>query len=115
MILGTKRYPINQASRLRQGITSVVKSDHILNLFADLQGTLPHDKGRMTATLRAFLALDPERQRLYQIGRRLGLFVCLDDMEDPLRLANAQRAYRELGITADNAEEIIGQLMKRFI
>jgi len=97
------------------GITSVVKSDHILNLFGDLEGTLPDDKERMLAILRTFLAMDPERQRLYQIGRRIAVFSGLSDMENPRRLAKAERVYRELGVTADNVDEIIGELMKRFV
>jgi len=98
-----------------EGITSVVKSDHILNLFGDLEGTLPRDKERMLAILRTFLALDPERQRLYQVGRRLGIFSCLSDMENSRRLASAERAYRELGVTSDNVDEIVDELMKRFV
>jgi histone acetyltransferase (RNA polymerase elongator complex component) len=97
------------------GITSVVKSDHILNPFGDLEGTLPHDKERMTAILRDFLAMAPERQRLYQVGRRLGIFACVRDMEDPRRLANAERAYRELGVTPDNVDQVIDRPTKRFI
>jgi hypothetical protein len=98
-----------------EGITSVVKSDHILNLFGDLEGTLPHDKARMTGILRTFLAMEPERQRVYQVGRRLGVFFGLSDMGDPRRLANAEKACRELGVTPDNVDEITDQLMKRFI
>jgi hypothetical protein len=98
-----------------EGITSVVKSDHILNLFADLEGTLPRDKERMIGILRTFLAMDPERQRLYQVGRRLGIFSCLSDMSDPRRLANADKACRELGVTPDNVDEIAAQLAKRFV
>lgn len=98
-----------------EGITSVVKSDHMLNLFGDLEGTFPRDKERMVTILRTFLAMDPDRQRLYQVGRRLGIFSCLNDMRNPHRLTNAERAYRELGITSDNVDEIIDQLIKRFI
>jgi len=98
-----------------EGITSVVKSDHILNLFGDLEGTLPRDKERMLAILGTFLAMDPDRQRLYQVGRRLGIFSCLSDMRDPRRLASAERTCRELGVTSDNVDEVIDQLMKRFI
>jgi len=97
------------------GITSVVKSDHVLNLFGDLEGTLPRDKERMLAIPRAFLELEPERQRLYQVGRRLGIFSRLSDMEDPRRLAGAERAYRQLGVTPDNVDEIVDELMQRFI
>jgi len=43
------------------GVTSAVRSDHILNLFQDLEGALPGDKERMTGILRTFLAMAPER------------------------------------------------------
>jgi len=97
------------------GITSTVTSDHLLNLFGDLEGALPRDKERMLAIPRTFLALDPEHQRLYQVGRRLGIFLCLGDMEDPGRSASAERAYRELGVTPDNVDAIMDELMRRFI
>lgn len=98
-----------------KGITSVVKSDHILNLLGDLEGALPDDRERLIAILRSFLALDADRQRLYQVGRRLGVFSRLSDMHDPRRLARTERACRELGVTSDNADEVIDQLMVRFI
>lgn len=98
-----------------EGITSVVKSDHILNLLADLEGTLPHDKERMMTILRDLLSMPAERQRLYQLGRRLGIFSSLSDMENPGQLAEVERAYRELRVTPDNINEITDELMRRYI
>ena len=97
------------------GITSVVKSDHILNLFQDLEGKLPGDKGRMLDIVHRFLAMDPERQCVYQVGRRFGFFSGLKDMESPRRLAKAEKACRQFGITPENVDEVIDELMKRFI
>jgi hypothetical protein len=97
------------------GITSVVKSDHILNLFQDLEGTLPQDKEHMMNILRTFLAMDPERQVLYQVGRRIGVFSGLSDMEKPNRMARAERACSELGMTPENEDQVTSELMKRFI
>ena len=97
------------------GITSVVKSDHILNLFGDLEGKLPGDKGRMLDMVHRFLAMDPERQCVYQVGRRFGFFSGLKDMESPRRLAKAEKACRQFGITPENVDEVIDELMKRFI
>ena len=98
-----------------KGITSVVKSDHILNLFSEVEGTLPKDKERMLDPLRAFLAMKPEKQRLYQIGRRIGVFSTLKDMNAPLRVVRAQEAYDAFGVTAENIDHIVEELMKRFI
>ena len=97
------------------GISSVVKSDHILNLFGDLEGTLPQDKEYMMNILRTFLAMEPEGQRLYQVGRRIGVFSRLSDMENLYRMARAQRAFSELGNSAEDIDKVTDELMKRFI
>lgn len=97
------------------GITSTIKSDHILNLFEDLEGMLPQDKERMMEILRSFLAMDPEHQCLYQVGRRVGIFSRLSDMESPHRLSKAEKICEENGITPENVDKIVDELMKRFI
>jgi len=98
-----------------EGITSTVKSDHILNLFQDLEGSLPVDKERLLAIPRAFLALSPEQQRLYQIGRRHGLFAGPADMDDPERVEYAERLSRRLAVSEDNVDDIVDRLTQQFI
>ena len=97
------------------GITSMVKSDHILNLFQDLEGKLPEEKERMLDILRTFLAMDRERQRLYQIGKRMGVFSKLGDMVSPQRMARAERAYNQVGGDLADLDKVTDELMKRFI
>jgi hypothetical protein len=97
------------------GISSIVRSDHILNLFQDIEGKLPEDKPKMIGILHRFLKMSPERQSLYQVGRRLGVFATMDDMDNPRRMARVQRTCEELGITPANVDELIDELMKRFI
>jgi len=98
-----------------EGIHATLKSDHILNLFQELEGDLPDDKPKMLATLQSFLDMDPEDRVLYQVGRRLGIFTRLGDMDSPRRRARAEKTCEELGITPENANEVIEELMKRFI
>lgn len=98
-----------------ENITSVIKSDHILNLFGDLEGIFPDDKNRMTDMLQSFLSMDAEQQCLYQVGRRLGYFEGLKDMNDPYRLEKAESACRNYGITVDNIEDVIEEIINRFI
>lgn len=97
------------------GITSVIKSDHILNLFEEIEGKLPHDKEHMTEILHRFLDMKHERQYLYQVGRRVGIFSRLSDMENPYRMAKVEKVCRQIGITPENVDEMIDELMKRFI
>jgi len=97
------------------GLTSAVKSDHILNLFEDLEGTLPQDKEHMTNILKDFLAMPPEKKCLYQVGRRLGIFSGLGDMKNSGLAAKAEDACIQLGINPENVDEIIDEMMKRFV
>jgi radical SAM superfamily enzyme YgiQ (UPF0313 family) len=98
-----------------EGITSTIKSDHILNLFQEVDGRLPEDKAAMTAVIRNFLDLAPEDQVVYQVGRRLGLFTRLADMRIPDRRTRVEQACQHYGIHAGNVDQAIDELMKRFI
>ena len=69
----------------------------------------------MTAVIRQFLDLAPEDQVIYQVGRRLGLFSRLADMDRPNRRARAEQACELYGIDAANVDQAIDELMKRFI
>jgi Radical SAM superfamily len=97
------------------GITSMVKSDHILNLFQDLEGKLPENKENMLDILHRFLDMRPDRQCIYQMGRRLGFFSSMRDMENPRRLERAEKACKDFGITPENVDGVVDELMKRFI
>ena len=97
------------------GITSEVKSDHILNLFQDVEGRLPNDKLKMTEIFRQFLKMAPERQCLYQVGRRLGIFEGLKDMENSRKLEQVVAICRENQITPKNVDAMVAEMMKRFI
>ncbi len=97
------------------GITGVVQSDHILNLFENVKGKLPEDKDKMLAILKGFLEMEPEKQAIYQVGRRLGLFSGTDDMKSSARMVRAQKACAQFGITPENVDDVIDELMRRFI
>lgn len=97
------------------GITSTIKSDHILNLFENLEGQYPQDKEKMVDIVKQFLELDPTEQMYYQVGRRLGLFRTLDDLQSATQHHHVETACNRAGIRPDNVEEAIDELMKRFI
>lgn len=97
------------------GITSTIKSDHILNLFENLEGQYPRDKEKMVGIIKKFLELDPTERMLYQVGRRMGLFRTVDDMNNETKRSHVENACLRAGISPDNVEEAIEELMKRFI
>lgn len=98
-----------------EGVGSTIVSDHVLNLFEDLTGKLPEDRDRMAAELRAFLALDPQEQVLYRVGRRSLVFAGLADLQDPRRRDRAERVVQEFGVTVDTVDAISDRLVERFI
>ena len=97
------------------GITSTVKSDHILNLFQEVEGRLPEDKEQMTAPIRKFLEMQPEEQLLYMVGRRAGIFSKLEDLYDLELSGHAEKARVAHRVSLDNVEDFAAEMMKRFI
>ena len=97
------------------GITSQVKSDHILNLFEEIDGRLPGDRERMARVIERFLAMAPAEQVLYQIGGRTGVFRRLDDIHEPVRRRHAQQYVDRFGATPANVDAICETLKQRFI
>jgi len=66
-----------------EGLHSTVVSDHILNLLEEVQGKLPDEKEKMIRVIDRYLALPPENRLRFRVGRRLGYYRSLDDLQDP--------------------------------
>ncbi|MBU0479978.1 MAG: radical SAM protein [Proteobacteria bacterium] len=97
------------------GISSTIKSDHVLNLFPEIDGVLPDDKEKMMMPLRAFLQLDPEEQMLFCIGRRTQRFSRFIDLNNQQLRGYAREMCAELGATPENFDAVIEALMQQFI
>jgi radical SAM superfamily enzyme YgiQ (UPF0313 family) len=93
-----------------ENITSHIKSDHMLNLFQEIDGTLPQDKDRLMGILQGFIEMHPAQQALFQVGKRFGYFLKLSDMQIPGRLAHAEEMCRRLGVAPENVDEKIIEL-----
>ncbi len=98
-----------------EGITSTIKSDHILNLFEDLEGTYPQDKMKMVSLLHRFFELSENDQMIYVVGRRMGLFRGLEDLGDQQKKHHVETCCARSGITPGNLNDATDELMKRFI
>lgn len=93
-------------------ITSCVKSDHMYNLFQELDGTLPQDQEMLSHVLQTFIAMEPGKQVCFQLGKRLGYFVRIDDMDIPGRLSRLQELCDNAGITPKNVDEKINDMIQ---
>ncbi|MCG8641771.1 MAG: radical SAM protein [Desulfobacterales bacterium] len=97
------------------GITSTIKSDHILNLFETINGKFPEDKNRLIGIIDSFFELTPEDQVLYQVGRRMGFFKGPEDMPDSPHLERVRQACAQYNVSAQNVDTVINELMSRFV
>jgi hypothetical protein len=97
------------------GITSVIKSDHILNLLPEVDGKLPEDRERLLGVVRTFLELEPELQSLYRLGRRLGILSGLQDLEDSGKIGQVEDICRRSNLRPEEVEAVTDDLMRRFI
>ena len=97
------------------GVTSAIRSDHILNLLPEVDGQLPQDQERLVGIVSAFLKLETELQLIYRVGRRLGLLSGLGDLDDPGRMARVEAVCREYGLRPDTVDAVTDDLMRRFI
>jgi hypothetical protein len=83
--------------RRLSGITSMVTSDHIMNLLEEVSGKLPEDQDRMLEVIAKYQQM-PDRERLiYRLGRRGGAYRSTEDVKrDPATYRKLSDLVREL-------------------
>ena len=96
-------------------LESRIKSDHILNLFETVSGEMPKDKEKMIGIIDRFFELPAQERILYQIGRRMGFFKGLEDMNSSPQMDQVRQACENYGVTPKNVDQILDRLMMRFV
>ncbi|NLT48792.1 MAG: radical SAM protein, partial [Clostridiales bacterium] len=98
------------------GITStIVSSDHIINLLPEAEGHLPDDKEKILSVLHGYLRLSEREQMLYRIGRRTGLMSSVHDLDNSSYRNHVEEIIQQYGIDNTNVDEFVDSLMNRFI
>jgi hypothetical protein len=77
---------------------------------------LPEDKEKMLATIARFQSLSPEERHNFKVGRRVGIYEQLDDLNNPRKHKVTEHAIQKFsGDGGQVDEEKIYSLMERFI
>ena len=77
---------------------------------------MPYEKKDMLGVIERFLNMDEQDQMVYIIGRRLGLFDKIDDMNDPVQSRGARSTLERLKVkNTDELHQVIQQVMARYI
>jgi hypothetical protein len=98
-----------------EGITSIIANDHIVNLLPEIEGRLPCDKDRMLQVFQRYWDLSPKERALYRLGRRLGYFSRLSDLDDPVRSGRVSQIWQQNAITPENVDALTLEIMRRYI
>ncbi len=94
------------------GINSIFKSDHMMNLLEDVEGKLPQDKEKMIETIDSFLSMNTEDKENFIIGRRLGHFRYLSDYR---KNSEIERIKEQLKDRFESIDKAVLEISRNFI
>jgi radical SAM superfamily enzyme YgiQ (UPF0313 family) len=98
------------------GITSHVKSDHILNLLEEVDGKLPESKTEMLSLIDRFLGLNDEQKLVFRFGRRAGIYRSLRELDDELTFYKLKKQIREMeDKEPGSTEKTLSLLLENYI
>lgn len=93
------------------GITSHYANHHSVDLLLEVRGQLPQDKDRLIAILDRFLSLGDKDQINFILGRRLGYYYRLSDMENTRQRQIVEKQAQTIRETdPDSFEQIFHSL-----
>ncbi len=98
-----------------KGINSYLVSDHILNLLEEVEGQLPAGQEQILGTMKRYLSWPAEKREIFRLGRRIGNFRCLTDVDHKELARPVEEYYRQLKSQHITVEDQVRQLMLRFI
>ncbi len=91
-------------------------SDHILNLFEELEGRLPEDLPRLLGLLGRYENM-PEKDRIrFRVARRLGLVRYLAEAEDPAVRLQVDGLLERAGVeSSEDVERLVAKLASQWV
>ncbi len=93
-------------------ITSTIKSDHMMNLLENVEGSMPADRGRILSVIDRYLGMSVDDRESFIIGRRLGLYRLLSDFG---RDGQVEAVKRELKSRFGSVDAAVMELLKNYI
>jgi radical SAM superfamily enzyme len=101
-----------------KGITSMVTSDHIMNLLEEVTGKLPEDKEKMLNVIRKYQELSDAERIIYRLGRRGGAYRSTDDLNrDSVTYGKIKGLFMELEAKGgmEEVEKFISESVNQYV
>ncbi len=89
------------------GITSHYANHHGVDLLIEARGQLPEDKTKLIGIMDRFLGMQKKDKINFILGRRLGAYQRLDDLDDPFQNRLVVARLDQLNCTSDEQLETI--------
>lgn len=99
-------------------ITSVVASDHMMNLLEEVSGTFPQDKQKILDVINGYLTMSDEERMIYRVGRRGGAYHSSSDLEnDPVTRSKIEGLINEIREQKgeEGLEQAINEMVDQYI
>jgi len=96
-------------------VTSHLKSDHIVNLLAEVEGRMPEDKQRCLDVINEYLTLADEEKLNFRLGRRMGYYESLADLADGYKRHEVDEVIRRIEMEGESVDKIVFKLKDSFI
>ena len=97
-------------------VHSILISDHVSNLLPEIEGKLPQDKNKFITILNRFESLSSQEKDNFMVGRRVGLYKHLADLEDSQRHELVEQIKFKLSHNNKKLEaNVIFKLMEDFM
>jgi radical SAM superfamily enzyme YgiQ (UPF0313 family) len=97
------------------GVTSYLKSDHILNLLMEVEGKMPEEKGKCLDIIDRYLSLPDEERLNFRLGRRAGYYNSLIDLGDTYKHDRLDQAIKRIRAENGDVEETVVRLKDNFL
>ncbi|MCI7248975.1 MAG: radical SAM protein [Clostridiales bacterium] len=111
-----KLLEIRRIIELAEGVDTKIVSDHILNLLMDIEGCMVKDKERLLAIADEYLNMPKDKQREFQLARRMNMVVRPSQMQ-LVGPGNMQHLRQIIAETPDDRdwEDKINMIIERYI
>ncbi|TYO95947.1 radical SAM protein [Desulfallas thermosapovorans] len=96
------------------GVNVTVVSDHVLNLLQELEGTLPADRERLLGIIDRYLDMTPKEKAIFQLGRRAGVFVNMNDMRDRNRVGYVENLLNKIN-SPEKLQAELARMRRQFV
>ena len=88
----------------------------MMNLLHEVEGKMPRDKEKILAIIDRFQSLSQEERDNYKLGRRLGLYNKLDELNDAYRHGEVEKILERIVRDSETTlDEVLFNLMERYV